>query len=298
MIPGREQPLPEDFWAVVAEVTPSSVEAVEPEAQAASDSDEESVVPDLDTSDASTQPEGPFTRDFINDVPKGTGLGPEAEVWRVYNTHAEKYDKEMLETYKDGTDNLLIFAALFSAAVTAFIVLSLPLLQADPSQATLDALTTISAQLSAQGARIGAGVGPYQAGGHDFAPTSSVIFINGLWITSLFLSLSTSVLAMLVKQWMRVYSTGLPSTDRERANERQSRYDGLVGWQVAGIANSLPVLIHLAVALFLIGLTMYLSNLSSVLCDLMMVCVVLGGVGYLCLAASPLVWSHCPYKSP
>ncbi|KZO93125.1 hypothetical protein CALVIDRAFT_470256, partial [Calocera viscosa TUFC12733] len=190
--------------------------------------------------------------------PTGTGLGPEAEVWRVYNTYAEKYDKEMLETYKDSTDNLLIFAALFSAAVTAFLVLSLPVLQADPSQATLDALTIISAQLSAHSAGNGATVGPYQAAGDDFSPASSVIFINGLWIMSLFLSLSTSVLAMLVKQWMRVYGTGLPSTDRERANERQSRYDGLVGWQVAGIANALPVLIHLAVALFLIGLIMYL----------------------------------------
>ncbi|KZO93133.1 hypothetical protein CALVIDRAFT_486387, partial [Calocera viscosa TUFC12733] len=249
-------------------------------------------------SEPPTQPKPPFKRDFINDVPTGTGLGPEAEVWRVYNTYAKDYDKEMLETYKDGTDNLLIFAALFSAAVTAFLVLSLPLLQADPSQATLDALTVISAQLSAQSAGNGAAVGAYHAGGDDFSPASSVICVNGLWIMSLFVSLSTSVLAMLVKQWIRVYSTGLPSTDREKANERQSRYDGLVRWQVAGIANALPVLIHLAVALFLIGLTIYLSDRSSVLRDLLMVFVVLAVVGYLCLSAFPLIWPHCPYKSP
>ncbi|KZO93139.1 hypothetical protein CALVIDRAFT_268771, partial [Calocera viscosa TUFC12733] len=189
---GREQPIPEDFWALT---------------QTASEFDYEAIVFDRDTSDGPPQPEGPFTRDFINDVPTGTGLGPEAEVWRVYNTYAEKYDKEMLETYKDGTDNLLIFAALFSAAVTAFLVLSLPLLQTDPSQATLSALTVISAQLSAQSAGSSAAVGAYYAGGDDFSPASSDIFINGLWIMSLFVSLSTSVLAMLVKQWMRVYST-------------------------------------------------------------------------------------------
>ncbi|KZO93142.1 hypothetical protein CALVIDRAFT_486331, partial [Calocera viscosa TUFC12733] len=199
---GREQHLPEDFWAVAAETAPSSVEAAESDARPATESDEESVG---DTSDGSTQPEGPFKRDFVNDVPAGTGLGPEAKVWGVYNEYAKKYDEEMLGTYKDGTDNLLIFAALFSAAVTAFLVLSLPLLQTDPSQATLDALMVISAQLSAQSAGNGAAVGPYQASGDDFAPTSSVICINGLWIMSLFVSLSTSVLAMLVKQWMRVY---------------------------------------------------------------------------------------------
>jgi len=73
----------------------------------------------------------------------------------------------------------------------------LPLLQADPTQATLDALTTISAQIAAQNDVGHTPTPPYQGG--DTSPTPSAVSINALWILSLFLSLSTLVLAMLVK---------------------------------------------------------------------------------------------------
>jgi len=143
------------------------------------------------------EPVPPSAPKFVNDLPTGTGLGPEADVWPVYNEQADKFDKEMVETFNGGTDNLLIFAALFSAVVTAFLVLPLPLLQADPTQATLDALTTISAQIAAQNDVGHTPTPPYQGG--DTSPTPSAVSINALWILSLFLSLSTLVLAMLVK---------------------------------------------------------------------------------------------------
>ncbi|KZT61928.1 hypothetical protein CALCODRAFT_426799, partial [Calocera cornea HHB12733] len=123
-------------------------------------------------------------------------------------------------------DNLLIFvrtiscllcrrltanpqAALFSAVVTAFIVLALPLLQADPSQPIVDALNLISLQLASQGA---SNISTTMASTESNAasPTFSPVSINALWIMSLFVSLSTSVLAMLVKQWLRGYITNLP----------------------------------------------------------------------------------------
>ncbi|KZT54201.1 hypothetical protein CALCODRAFT_438976, partial [Calocera cornea HHB12733] len=179
-------------------------------------------------------------------------MGTEAAIWPVYNEVAEKYDKEMLETYNGGMDNLLIFfqAALFSAVVTAFLILSLPLLQADPAQATLDALTAVSAQLAAMHLNSTPATPYYE----QPSASPSALPINVLWIASLLLSLTTSVLAMLVKQWLRIFITNLPAAARERATERQARLDGLQSWQVANIADALPVSIHLAVAFFFIGL--------------------------------------------
>lgn len=185
---------------------------------------------------------------------------------------------------------------MFSAVVTAFLIVSLPLLQADTAQATLDALTIISAQLATQTSESGPLTGPYQAA--NSPPTSSVLSINALWILSLFVSLTTSVLAMLVKQWLRRYSTGLPTTANRRALERQSRYDGLRKWQVATIAEALPVLIHAAVALFSVGLVLFLSAVSSTLCAFLTTVVFIGGIGYLFLATAPIIWCQCPYKSP
>ncbi|KZT61932.1 hypothetical protein CALCODRAFT_552789, partial [Calocera cornea HHB12733] len=303
----REQPFPEDFWATSATSENTSIVvplpgSTPPHSPHRTESGHDTSIDD-DFSWHFPKPEErahlqePLTNRFLNDLPTGTGLGPEAHIWPIYNEHAEKYDKEMLETYNGGMDNLLIFAALFSAVVSAFIVLSVPLLQADPMQPVVDVLSVISLQLSiSSSGNISIPSGSYQA--EPFSPTASVVSINALWIMSLSVSLSTSVLAMLVKQWLRVYGTNLPTPQKEKAKERQARYDGLVSWQVAGLANSLPVLIHLAVALFLVGLVMYLWDISLVLRYIVLVFVVLGGVGYMALATAPLIWPRCPYKSP
>ncbi|KZT61921.1 hypothetical protein CALCODRAFT_426819, partial [Calocera cornea HHB12733] len=124
---------------------------------------------------------GPHKRHFINDIPSaGTGCGPDADVWPVYNAYAEKYDREMLETYNGGMDNLLIFAALFSAVVTAFIVLSLPLLQADPTQTIVDALGVISAQIQSGSSGSGVPIALAPTGADNFSPSSTVLSINAL----------------------------------------------------------------------------------------------------------------------
>jgi hypothetical protein len=187
-------------------------------------------------------------------------------------------------------------SALFSAVVTAFLVLSLPLLQPDNTQATVSALQVISAQLAGQAVASQAIVPAYTPS--TAAPTAAVVSINALWIISLLISLSTSVLAMLVKQWIRVYTTNLPSAPKERALERQTRYDGLVAWKVDEISNALPVLIHIAVAVFFVGLVVYLWTISSSLWVLVLASTGPATMGYLILAGLPLIWHTCPYQSP
>ncbi|KZO93091.1 hypothetical protein CALVIDRAFT_519372, partial [Calocera viscosa TUFC12733] len=189
---------------------------------------------------------GVFQRNFLNDFPKGMGLGPDAEIWAKYNDFTTQYDKELLETYNGGMENLLVFAALFSAIVTAFLMESLQLLQRDTAGATLAALTTVSAQLSALGTAASSMPVSYEPG--PFVIQTNALYINALWIFSLCISLSASVLAMLVKQWLRVYDTDWPSMPHDRANYRQFRYNGLVKWQIPGIANSLPLLLQVSVA--------------------------------------------------
>ncbi|KZT54218.1 hypothetical protein CALCODRAFT_438977, partial [Calocera cornea HHB12733] len=203
--------------------------------------------------------DGPQRRDFVNDLPAGSGKGSNAAIWPIYNGKAEELDAELIETCNDAMDNLLIFAALFSAIVTAFLMLSLPLLQPDNSQAMVDGITALSAQIAVLRDSDISMPPIYQASAFMLSMTD--VWVNALWLLSLMISLTTSVLAMLIKQWLRAFVTDLPSAPRNRAHHRQFRLDGVQIWHVPRIASSLPVLIHVAVGLFLAGLMIYLCNI-------------------------------------
>ncbi|KAJ7175327.1 hypothetical protein C8R46DRAFT_891529, partial [Mycena filopes] len=55
-----------------------------------------------------------------------------AKLWGVYVTEAEKYDEGLVDSWKKDMEGLLIFAALFSAILTAFIIESYKSLNSDP----------------------------------------------------------------------------------------------------------------------------------------------------------------------
>ncbi|KAJ7803056.1 hypothetical protein B0H14DRAFT_1649352 [Mycena olivaceomarginata] len=56
---------------------------------------------------------------------KGNDPSEEATVdklWAVYISEAEKYDKALVESWKSDMEGMLIFAGLFSASLTAFLI--------------------------------------------------------------------------------------------------------------------------------------------------------------------------------
>ncbi|PFH46085.1 hypothetical protein AMATHDRAFT_156374 [Amanita thiersii Skay4041] len=61
----------------------------------------------------------------------------------------KKYDKAICDAWKDDIEKLLIFAALFSATVTAFTVESYQWLQEDYTQTSALLLAQISLQVNA-----------------------------------------------------------------------------------------------------------------------------------------------------
>ncbi|KAK0231760.1 hypothetical protein EDD85DRAFT_775554, partial [Armillaria nabsnona] len=63
-------------------------------------------------------------------------LGPLARVWRTYLEECGAFDIEMLEGWRDGLDVLLVFAGLFSAVVTTFVIQTSQNLQVNYVQVT------------------------------------------------------------------------------------------------------------------------------------------------------------------
>ncbi|KAF5392976.1 hypothetical protein D9757_001099 [Collybiopsis confluens] len=160
-------------------------------------------------------------------------MGPNARVWRTYLAESATFDENMIGEARDGLDALLIFAGLFSAVVTSFLVEAAQNLQADYTQ--------ISATLLYELVYSGRSGSSLPDPSSKFVPDAWDVWINGLWAVSLTLSLAVALASVLIKQWLRRYLAFHSGTPAERSHLRQYRYMGFETWQVSTIVGSLPV---------------------------------------------------------
>ncbi|KAI0324498.1 hypothetical protein GY45DRAFT_1349391 [Cubamyces sp. BRFM 1775] len=180
------------------------------------------------------------------------------DVWPLYLEHALAEDKEMVQAWNTDLDSILIFAALFSAVLTTFIIESYQDLQPDPTttllQSILDELhanhntSTTSRSRDAQ-----------------FQATQSAIRVNVYWFSSLILSLATALIAILAKQWVNYLLAGLSPVPSARARHRQYRIDGMHKWRLPNLLSFFPILLHIALLLFFAGLVDFVWDLNTTL---------------------------------
>ncbi|EJF59012.1 hypothetical protein DICSQDRAFT_44631, partial [Dichomitus squalens LYAD-421 SS1] len=120
---------------------------------------------------------------------------PDVDIWPLYLQHALAQDKETIQAWDSDLDSILIFAALFSAVLTTLVVETYKNLQPEPQ---VEMLRAILAQLqrndAASSADITTPVPPFRL-------TASAVRVNIYWFSSLIISLSTTLLMILAKQW-------------------------------------------------------------------------------------------------
>ncbi|KAK0494578.1 hypothetical protein EDD18DRAFT_1077117, partial [Armillaria luteobubalina] len=188
---------------------------------------------------------------------------PNARVWRVHEDESRNHNANMVEESRDNVDVLLVFAGLFSAVVTTFVVQTLQSLQVDYAAMSASLLyESVLVQCTIANRSLVNSIAPSPLNPTiAFVPTTTDIWVNGFWFMSLFLSLTTALIAVLVKQWLHHY-VALPSgTPRDRSLTHQFRYAGFQKWRVQVIIGLLPALMHLALAIFLVGLVIFLQPL-------------------------------------
>ncbi|KAF8200564.1 hypothetical protein K438DRAFT_1582645, partial [Mycena galopus ATCC 62051] len=130
--------------------------------------------------------------------PHSPGTDKKIAFWTAYKTLADEFDKEIQRKYGDDLDTSLIFAGLFSAVSSAFIIQIQPELQPDPN-GPIEALLALLVQ---------------NITGHPLAPlppavlTSQptplpniVLIAQCFLYFSLFSTLLAALLAVLGKQW-------------------------------------------------------------------------------------------------
>ncbi|KZT52679.1 hypothetical protein CALCODRAFT_486967 [Calocera cornea HHB12733] len=232
---------------------------------------------------------------FVHDIAPDLSHAEDAPIWNIYRKHAAVWDRDYLESLDETLNVFLLFATLFSAVVAPFLIASYVLLQPDTQQATLNALMRISAQLSA-----GGNDADVPAASNLASPSNATLgalYVNALWVISLLLSLISTVFAVSVKQWLTTYKERLPAPALACVRERHERYVSLERWKIAVIVNALPLIINLAVFIFLAGLVIYMwqssNSLGALLCGLLAASACL----YLTTVLLPFVWPRCPYQS-
>ncbi|KAF7367085.1 hypothetical protein MSAN_00967900 [Mycena sanguinolenta] len=202
-----------------------------------------------------------------------------ANIWAVYVSEAEKYDKSLVESWKSDMEGLLIFAALFSAILTAFLIESYKSLNADSGDLTVYLLVQISQQLAASANGSTFNVPPFPS----FKASPASVTCNALWFISLGLSLACALIATFVQQWARdfLHKTDMRSAPVIRARIFSYLYYGLKRFQMHTVVEIIPLLLHMSLLLFF----------SAVILAIV-------AIVYCTITLLPLQYLDCPYQTP
>lgn len=224
----------------------------------------------------------------------------------------EVFDNDMVTEARDGLDLLLVFvcsssirsncllngvqAGLFSAVLTTFV--------AQTSQSLSNNFSAVSTSLLLEIATIqraqvnGASIDNIPFSEMTSGPSSFDVWVNALWFSSLALSLGTALMAVLVKQWLYQYMAMSSGTARDRSLIRHYRFTGLKKWRVLTIIGILPIILHVALGVFLAGIVVFLIPLNVPLASIIGFITFVFYSMYAISNILPLVYAQCPYRTP
>ncbi|KAK0489962.1 hypothetical protein EDD18DRAFT_1050452, partial [Armillaria luteobubalina] len=206
--------------------------------------------------------------------PYGQEMSDKARIWSIYLDEAADFDANMLAEWRDIIDVLLVFAGLFSAVLTTFVVQTSQNMQPDYSQASTFLLFEILKVTASNGSQISIPSSPT----NFFSPSCSDKWLNSLWFVSLMLSLITALVAVLVKQWLH-------------------QYVAIVS-DIPTIIRMLPVFLHVSLALFFAGLAIFLFSLGMKVAWLVSIIGAATYLAYVVALTLPAVYPYCPFKVP
>ncbi|EJD51456.1 hypothetical protein AURDEDRAFT_159188 [Auricularia subglabra TFB-10046 SS5] len=213
----------------------------------------------------------------------GEELADDARIWRVYDRVAKEDDERRIATWNRGLDNLALFAGLFSAVTTAFIIESQSDMKPNYLQLTFQVLNATAFQQTFVP--------------EPFVVPSSARTVNSLWVGSLVLSLSAALIAIMGKDWIGAYASRPVCNLRQWAEMRSYRLLCVERWYMSGVIAAAPVLLHVSLVLFGAGLVIFISD-DSFTHHLTLGLCLAAGVLYIVVTLSAVVFSASPFKSP
>ncbi|KAG6827746.1 hypothetical protein H0H87_003712 [Tephrocybe sp. NHM501043] len=221
--------------------------------------------------------------------------------WTIYVNEAERHDKILTDTWKADMDSTLIFAGLFSATITAFIIESYKQLSQDSGDLTASLLQDLLAvQIAAAQAAPNRNVSlPVLKSGSNFIPARTSVAVNILWFLSLACSLGAALCIILVQEWIRDYLQRVQrySQPHRRARFRGVLFSGIQRWKFENVVEVVPTMLHLSLFLFFIGLCIFIGTINRAVMSAIVVVVILCLAFYCFATLAPLLDPASPYQT-
>ena len=125
--------------------------------------------------------------------------------------------------------------------------------------------------------------------------------MNSLWFLSLAISVTSALLATLLHQWTRRYVTitqPIHCSPHKRARLRAFFANGVDKLHLPWVVETLPILLHLSLSLFLAGLLIFLSNVNQTAFKAVLGWVALFAGVYACITFMPIFRHDSPFYAP
>ncbi|KAF9483707.1 hypothetical protein BDN70DRAFT_799376, partial [Pholiota conissans] len=156
----------------------------------------------------------------------------------MFQKEAAAEAKWKVEIWKTDLDSLLVFAGLFAAVVSAFVIDLRFHLRPDP---VVGALNDIAALLR------------NDTETPEREHPQFVVQVGFLWYSSLVVTLVGALWGVLAKGWLGELLREPPNNPAERALERWMRDKAAREWKMESVIAGVPLLTQLGLAMFLSG---------------------------------------------
>ncbi|KAF8749678.1 embryonic skeletal system development [Rhizoctonia solani] len=202
----------------------------------------------------------------------GEELNPDACIWRLYAEEAKDYDTGMAQERNKNLDTMLLFATLFSAIVTAFIIESTNLLEQDSSEISTHLLLLLARSQQHTETKFNDPASNL-AEIPEFVPSRpNVLF----FFDNLFRGCRNGHLGQRM---------------------RQARLTSLDAWNMRPIIDLLPTVLNIALFIFSLGLIVRLWLLDFVVAGIITVISALVCAIYCYFVLAGAFYRTYPYKS-
>ncbi|PVF96697.1 hypothetical protein CPB86DRAFT_736422 [Serendipita vermifera] len=217
----------------------------------------------------------------------------ETSIWEVCINEAVLVDNELVKDWTSGLNFLLVFAAIFSSVLSAFIIESKHMLEQDPADVMVDALIFFINN-TANGTHT-----PYPRA--SFSPPPYAVSVNALLFASLSASIVAALASVVALQWVAEYDAATSrsgSSPKDRVKRRQFRYGGMESWKMREIIAALPILLYCSLVLFFVGLAQWMWNVHTTVGGVVIGGMILGAAFYIITTLLAVVFPSSPYRAP
>jgi hypothetical protein len=180
------------------------------------------------------------------------------------------------------------------------LALSVPIIQQGSQDISAFYLANIYQQLSTQPDGSQAPIPSLSDPTEPFTPPTSGVWVNGLWFSSLVISLTCALLATLLQQWARRYQrVAHPRYNpHKRARIRAFYKHGVEKLHIPLMVEALPALLHTSLFLFFAGLSVFLFGVHLTIFKVVTTWIGLCFILYACLTFLPVIRKDSPYSAP